>query len=70
VTGGSRVKLRRTKKCDAAPVCVPDIDLQDAQYLVLDAGKAFEEIQRNWTVMDHIRRLPEKLPMLYMRLTH
>jgi nitric oxide reductase NorD protein len=26
--------------------------------------------QRNWTVMDHIRRLPEKLPMLYMRLTH
>ena len=26
--------------------------------------------QRNWTVMDHIRRLPEKLPLLYMRLTH
>ncbi len=25
---------------------------------------------RNWTVVDHLRRLPEKLPMLYMRLTH
>jgi nitric oxide reductase NorD protein len=72
-----------------------DIDVHDAQYLVLDAKKAVEENQRhgiytycmsldpkadryvnrifgqrNWTVMDHIRRLPEKLPMLYMRLTH
>jgi nitric oxide reductase NorD protein len=26
--------------------------------------------QRNWTVVDHLRRLPEKLPLLYMRLTH
>lgn len=25
---------------------------------------------RNWTVVDHLRRLPEKLPLLYMRLTH
>lgn len=25
---------------------------------------------RNYIVVDHIRRLPEKLPMLYMRLTH
>ena len=25
---------------------------------------------RNYMVVDHIRRLPEKLPMLYMRLTH
>ncbi len=72
-----------------------DIDVHDAQYLVLDAKKAVEENQRrgiytycmsldpkadryvnrifgqrNWTVMDHLRRLPEKLPMLYMRLTH
>ncbi|HUF21975.1 MAG TPA: VWA domain-containing protein [Burkholderiales bacterium] len=26
--------------------------------------------QRNWTVIDHLRRLPEVLPLLYMRLTH
>jgi len=25
---------------------------------------------RNWTVVDHIQRLPEKLPFLYVRLTH
>lgn len=25
---------------------------------------------RNWTVVDHLRRLPEKLPLLYVRLTH
>jgi hypothetical protein len=25
---------------------------------------------RNYLVLDHLRRLPEKLPMLYMRLTH
>ncbi len=25
---------------------------------------------RNYIVVDHLRRLPEKLPMLYMRLTH
>jgi nitric oxide reductase activation protein len=25
---------------------------------------------RNYMVVDHIRRLPEKLPLLYMRLTH
>jgi hypothetical protein len=25
---------------------------------------------RNWTVVDRLRRLPEKLPLLYMRLTH
>ncbi len=25
---------------------------------------------RNYMVLDHIRRLPEKLPMLYMRVTH
>jgi nitric oxide reductase activation protein len=25
---------------------------------------------RNYIVVDHIRRLPEKLPLLYMRLTH
>ena len=25
---------------------------------------------RNWTVVDQLRRLPEKLPLLYMRLTH
>jgi nitric oxide reductase NorD protein len=25
---------------------------------------------RNWTVVDHLQRLPEKLPLLYMRLTH
>ena len=24
---------------------------------------------RNYIVVDHIRRLPEKLPLLYMRLT-
>jgi nitric oxide reductase NorD protein len=24
---------------------------------------------RNYLVLDHLRRLPEKLPMLYMRLT-
>jgi len=26
--------------------------------------------QRNYMVVDHIRRLPEKLPMLYMRVTN
>ncbi len=26
--------------------------------------------QRNYTVVDHVRRLPEKLPMLYMRVTN
>jgi len=26
--------------------------------------------QRNYIVVDHIRRLPEKLPMLYMRVTN
>src|SRR3979490_3414044 len=26
--------------------------------------------QRNYVVVDHIRRLPEKLPMLYMRVTN
>jgi hypothetical protein len=25
---------------------------------------------RNWMVVDHLRRLPETLPLLYMRLTH
>jgi hypothetical protein len=25
---------------------------------------------RNYLVLDHLRRLPEKLPTLYVRLTH
>jgi nitric oxide reductase NorD protein len=72
-----------------------DIDVHDAQYLVLDAKKAVEENNRhgiftycmsldpkadryvsrifgmrNYMVLDHIRRLPEKLPMVYMRVTN
>ena len=72
-----------------------DIDVQDAEYLRLDAKKAIESIQKygihtfcmtvdskadeyvkkifgpnNYMVVDHIGRLPEKLPQLYMRVTH
>jgi len=72
-----------------------DIDVQDRDYLTLDARKSVERLRRlgiqsfclsvdprsdryisrifgsrNFAVLERVSRLPEKLPLLYLRLTN
>src|SRR3569832_2178003 len=74
---GHHLKLQRSAKklliviTDGEPA---DIDVRDPQYLRYDTKKAVEEVarifgQKYYMVVDHVQRLPEKLPLLYAGLT-
>lgn len=59
----TKMALREAKRLGIHPYCIT-IDTEAQSYL----GKMYDEV--SYTIIDHIRTLPEKLPRIYRRLTH
>jgi nitric oxide reductase NorD protein len=59
----TKMALREAKRLGIHPYCIT-IDTEAQSYL----SEMYGDV--NYTIIDHVRTLPEKLPRIYRRLTH